>query len=62
VWRYTRDRNRYYIFADRTGFGAYNLIATNDVNENGLANWREILGYDAVEDVGRFLGINFLAY
>jgi GWxTD domain-containing protein len=62
VWRYTRDRNRYYIFADRTGFGAYNLIATNDVSENGLANWRELLGYDAVEDVGRFLGMNFLAY
>jgi GWxTD domain-containing protein len=61
VWRYTRERNRYYIFADRTGFGAFNLIATNDLHEAGLANWREILGYDAVEDVGRYLGINFLA-
>jgi GWxTD domain-containing protein len=62
VWRYTGDRNRYYIFADRTGFGAYNLIATNDLHENSLANWRDLLGYDAVEDVGHYLGLNFLAY
>jgi GWxTD domain-containing protein len=57
VWRYTRERNRYYIFADRTGFGAFNLIASNDVHENGVANWREILGYYALEDIGDYLGM-----
>jgi GWxTD domain-containing protein len=57
VWRFTRERNRYYIFADRTGFGAFNLIASNDVHENGLANWREILGYYALEDIGDYLGM-----
>jgi GWxTD domain-containing protein len=62
VWRYTRERDRYYIFADRTGFGAYNLIETNDLHENRLANWGQILGYEAVEDIGRYLGKSFLAY
>lgn len=62
VWRYTRERDRYYIFADRTGFGAYNLIETNDLHENRLANWGQILGYDAVEEIGRYLGKSFLAY
>jgi GWxTD domain-containing protein len=61
IWRYTRERGRYYIFADRTGFGTYKLIATNDLKEIGVANWRELLGIDAVEDVGRYLGINLVA-
>jgi GWxTD domain-containing protein len=61
IWRYTRERGRYYIFADRTGFGDFKLIASNDTKETGLANWKEILGLDAVEDVERFLGIKFLA-
>ena len=61
VWRYTRRGGRYYVFADRTGFGAYALIATNDVKETGVANWRELLTLEAVEDVGRFLGINLVA-
>lgn len=61
IWRYTRDRGRYYIFADRTGFGDFKLIETNNNHEVGLANWKEILGVDAVEDVERFLGIRFLA-
>jgi len=61
IWRYTRERGRYYIFADRTGFGDFKLIASNNTKETGLANWQEILGIDAVEDVERFLGIKFLA-
>lgn len=60
VWRYTRERGRYYVFADRTGFGTYVLITTNDKKEVGQAGWMQILGVDAVEDVGRFLGVNFL--
>jgi GWxTD domain-containing protein len=61
IWRYTRDRGRYYIFADRTGFGDFKLIATNNNHEVGLVNWQDMLGLDAVEDVERFLGIKFLA-
>jgi GWxTD domain-containing protein len=59
VWRYTRGRPRYYVFADRTGIGAYNLIQTNDLQETGIPTWREILTEDAVRDVGLFLGVDF---
>jgi len=59
VWRYTRGRPRYFIFADRTGIGGYNLIHTNDLQENGIPTWREILTPDAVRDVGQFLGVDF---
>ncbi len=62
VWRYTRERDRYFIFADRTGFGAYQLIETNDRTENRLANWGQIVGYEAVEEIGRYIGKSFLAH
>lgn len=61
VWRYTRDRLRYYVFADRTGLGAYQMIRSNDRGDIGLPNWREILGEDAVRDIGRFVGEDFYA-
>lgn len=59
VWRYTRGRGRYFVFGDRTGFGAYTLLQTNDLNETGVPNWRELLTEDAVRDIGQFLGIDF---
>ena len=59
VWRYTRGRARYYVFADRTMIGAYNLIHTNDLNENRSPGWREIITEQGVADVGRFLGVDF---
>lgn len=59
VWRYTRGKLRYYVFADRTGIGGYNLIQTNDLQETGIPTWREILTEDAVRDVGLFLGVDF---
>lgn len=59
VWRYTRGKPRYFIFADRNGFGSYQLIATNDVTENGVPNWKEILGAAAIQDISRYLGIDF---
>lgn len=59
VWRYTRGKPRYYVFADRTGIGVYNLIQTNDLQETGIPTWREILTEDAVRDVGLFLGVDF---
>lgn len=59
VWRYTRGRSRYYVFADRTGLGAYNLLKTNDLEEPTFPGWREILKEDAVQDIGRYLGEDF---
>ncbi len=60
VWRYRRGRDRYYIFADRSnGIGIYQLVHSNDVRENGVPNWREVVREEAVADIGRFLGIDF---
>lgn len=58
VWRYQRNKELYYIFADRTGFGTYNLIATNDLKETQRPGYREILGREALQDVSRWLGID----
>lgn len=59
VWRYSRGRSRYYVFADRTGIGGFNLIQTNDLQESGVPTWREIITEDGVRDVGLFLGVDF---
>ncbi len=60
VWRYTHGRSRYFLFADRSGgVGDYNLLATNDLNEPTQPGWREILKEDAVQDIGRYLGVDF---
>jgi len=58
VWRYQRGRERYYIFADRTGFGGYRLIASNDLKETGTPGFRELLGGEALQDISRWLGID----
>jgi len=58
VWRYQRGKARYYIFADRTGFGVYQLIASNDLKETGLPGYREILGGEALQDISRWLGLD----
>ncbi|HEU4698316.1 MAG TPA: GWxTD domain-containing protein [Gemmatimonadales bacterium] len=60
LWRYTRDRYRYYLFADRTGVGNYSLIFTNDRGENSLPTWRDIMGREAVVDIGRYLGVDLM--
>ena len=60
VWQYHRGKYRYYIFADRTGFGAYSLMATNDRQEPTRSDWIEILTVDATLDIGDYLGIDFL--
>jgi GWxTD domain-containing protein len=61
VWSYARGRGYYYIFADRSGFGAYTLIHTNDLKETSLPGWTEVLGGPAVDDAGRFLGVDLSA-
>jgi GWxTD domain-containing protein len=58
VWSYAKGKGYYYIFADRSGFGAYTLIHSNDLKETGLPGWMDVLGGPAVEDAGRFLGID----
>jgi hypothetical protein len=47
------------VFADRTGLGAYNLLKTNDRDEPTFPGWREILKEDAVQDIGRYVGVDF---
>lgn len=57
VWSYTRGRQRYYIFLDRSGLGDYQLIGTNDRQEVGLPNWGQLLGSLDSVNVARFLGL-----
>jgi GWxTD domain-containing protein len=59
VWRYTRQKDRYFIFADRTGFGAFQLLYSNELTEASKPDWRDILTEEAVTDIGRWLGVNF---
>lgn len=59
VWRYTRQRNTYFIFADRTRLDAYTLLCSNELREQCRSDWREVVGEDAVRDIGQFLGVDF---
>ena len=61
VWRYSKGKGTYYIFADRTGFGAYQLIYSNDLKEPGIPAWSEVVGRRAVADAGEFLGVDLFA-
>jgi len=61
VWRYTSGKGSYYIFADRTGFGAYQLIFSNDLREPGIPSWSEVIGRKAVDDAGQFLGVDLFS-
>jgi GWxTD domain-containing protein len=57
IWKYTRGRQRYYVFRDRSGLGTYQLIFTNDRQEIGLQDWGHLMGTSDSTDVMRFLGI-----
>lgn len=59
VWRYTRGKVLYFVFSDRSGLGAYKLMTTNDLREAGAPDWRDILGPDAMQDIGHFLNVDF---
>ncbi len=54
VWKYTRGRPRKYLFLDQTGFGNFALIWTDDRREPSRANWQDLVGREAVQDVERF--------
>ncbi len=58
VWRYQRGKELYFVFADRTGFGGYKLMASNDLKETQRPGYREILGREALQDISRWLGID----
>jgi GWxTD domain-containing protein len=58
VWRYSSGKGAYYIFADRTGFGAYQLIYSNDLQEPGIPAWYDVIGRRAVEYASEFLGVD----
>lgn len=61
VWRYTKGKGSYYIFADRTGFGAFQLIYSNDLREPGIPSWADVVGRKAVDDAGEFLGVDLFS-
>jgi GWxTD domain-containing protein len=54
VWKFTRGRLRKFVFYDETGLGNYALIWTNEQREPSRANWAELLGPEAVQDIERF--------
>lgn len=58
IWRYTRGKLRYYLFADRTGIGNYSLMTSNDIKELTTPGWIEIMTPEAVRDIGQYLGLN----
>jgi len=58
VWKYTRGRQRYYVFWDESGMGVYRLILTNDRHEVGVQNWGSMLGTEDSIDVVRYLGLS----
>lgn len=59
IWRYTQGRLRYYIFADRTNYGLYTLMKSNDLAEAGQPQWIDMMTPEAVRDIGQYLGVNF---
>jgi hypothetical protein len=61
VWRFTSSgKDRYYIFVDRTGLGTFSLVRSNDLKENGQANWNEFFSQEDLDDITRFLGRDVL--
>ncbi len=58
VWRYSKGKGNYYIFADLTGVGGFKLMNSNDVREVGDPNWQKILGVPALEDIAQWLNLD----
>ena len=61
VWRYFEKAGRYYLFVDRTGFGSYFLVRSNDPREPRERRWQEILTPSGVREVVAFLGREVLS-
>ena len=58
VWRYSKGKGNYYIFADLTGVGGFKLMNSSDVREVGDPNWQKILGVPALEDIAQWLNLD----
>lgn len=58
VWRISRGKDLFFIFADRSGFGNYQLVKTNDLKETGIAGYTDLLGGSALQDISRWLGVD----
>jgi GWxTD domain-containing protein len=54
IWKYSRGRALKYIFMDRSRFGHYELVFTNDRNEQGRADWESLFEGQELERVNRF--------
>lgn len=59
VWRYTQQKDRYFIFIDLSNLGAFQLIYSNDLTETSKPDWMELLTAGGVQDVSRWLGVDF---
>lgn len=57
VWRYATGKDRWYVFVDVSGFGAFQLVATNDLHEPTRPNWQAMLGTVAVNDISQYLNL-----
>jgi GWxTD domain-containing protein len=58
VWRYSKGKGNWYIFADLTGVGNFKLMNSSDVKEVRDPNWQSILGVDALEDIAQWLNLD----
>ena len=59
VWRFSGAREKWYIFLDRTNFGGFELVASNDPKEASRPDWGEMVGPDGLNDIGSFLNMDF---
>lgn len=60
VWRYAGAKDKWYIFVDRTNFGSFELVSTNDQKEPSRPGWEGQVGSEALNDISRFLGVDFV--
>jgi GWxTD domain-containing protein len=58
VWKYSKGKGAYYVFADRSGVGGYKLLYSNDIKELSDPNWQKILGAKALEDIAQYLNLD----
>ena len=58
AWNYL-IQSRQYIFMDQANNGVFRLMYSNDLNEVTLENWYLLMGPDGLEEIGRFLGVDF---
>ncbi len=58
VWRYSKGKPVWFIFADRGNQGFFTLMKSNELKEPGLPGYLEILTLEVADEIGRWLGVN----